>query len=182
MPSPTRGRAPKTLRLHDLDPVAFAGEVMSLVGTRAGALQIELGARPTPTLGSCPLVTAAMWLGWWAKTGDGDAEQAATALARIEAALFSRPIDKGPPVVELDATTPIGIILAAARARLHLARGEDVPVKELAALAGTDASLIRRKAGKGVLGRGTPPAQGRTMDAGILYEDAVAWLARGSAR
>jgi len=178
MPSRPHGRAPKTLRLHDLDPVDFAAQVVTRVADRFASLQIELGARQGPLTGPCPLGDAAVWLAWWAKTGDGDAEQAAAVLARLEAALFSRPIDAGPPAVELDTTTPIGLILSAARARLHIARGEDVPAKELAALSGVDASLIRRKAGKGVLGRGAPPAQGRMMDAGILYEDAVAWLAR----
>ena len=169
------GHPTTTPRLHDIDPSDFAAEVETIMWQAATALLAELGVkelhRPYP-----PIRNAAVWLGWFAKTGQGDARQAVPMLERVEGALFRRPIDIGEVAAVLDYETTIGVVIGAARARVALSKGQPVLVADLASLAGYASSRIREAIRKGELHRGPRPKKGRAMDSGILAKEARAWL------
>lgn len=119
---------------------------------------------------------AAMWLGWFAKTGNGNVDQAISMLEEVEGVLFRRTVDLGAVSAVLDYETEIGVVLGAARARVAIMQDRPVPVGDLAVLAGYAPSRVRGDVGKGLLRRGPAPDRGRAMDAGIVAEDARTWL------
>lgn len=167
----------KTPRLEDLDPDALAKRIEGLViahlrrfsltpdAAAAAAREFEVGRR-------------VRLLYRWARYGEGSATEAAASLVRLEFALFGRGVDESPPELVYEIDTEIGLLFAASRGRLLLAKKQSIPVVLLAAVAGANRQRIRQLLDAGELRRETrPQAFGRQMDAPVLCSDARKMLA-----
>jgi hypothetical protein len=149
--------------------------VSSLVSRLDGATcPIEIGGRRVDSYADIARVSTlgrdVQAMTRWAQTGDADSGMAADTLLSVISALYTRAADGTIDANELntdaDATQDFGVVILAARARIRLCQGADVPVRELAALASLSPDALRY--GEGAKLR-------RTRD-GIACEDARRWL------
>lgn len=145
-------RRPKEepVRIEDLTPAVVARAAQTLrPGEQGRHLAADLRAL-TP----------------FAKTGEGDLDDAAERLDRVMRTLYQRPgeIDFDPLRTKIrtpmDAKAPedakVIAIVRAARGRIRLDREDLIEAPDLAALVGVDESLIRRFARAGKLTRSKP--------------------------
>lgn len=172
-------RPSSALRLRDVDPDAFAAEVVRLVRDHLASslMRLSFDGWRLPD-DDFLLRTEARMLALYAQQGlIGDWTDhgcAADALVSVCAALYScagRPDIGGPDDVDVDPTDAIGIVLLAAQARIRIDRRHPVPVRELACVAGVDPNHVR------LLGRTGEIA---IVDGAVAAKVARRWLgARG---
>jgi hypothetical protein len=132
----------------------------------------------------------------WARNGRGRAATVRPALERMLQAFYQRPADyyaEGTPrratLDDVDPSTPLGALLAAAHYRLELVEGRPLTPARLAVLAGVDLSRVRQLLMIGTLVEVNPAAKsslpGRRVkghEVRVTPESALAWLkARGPA-
>lgn len=84
----------------------------------------------------------------WAQRGEGEPAEIPDLLASVCSALYPQPIDGGADEIadlaqDADPETEIGLVLAAAWARLRLSRGESLSTAQLAALGSVDPQHVR---------------------------------------
>lgn len=159
---------PTTPRLADINPVGVANDVTSAVTARARELSLlTQGDRATS-----PIFQAVAELARFAKTGEG-MTSAGDLLTKVERAYYGsaayRFIDSAPG----DTLFWIGVVVQAAKARIHMAEDRPVPPRYLAALAGVHPSRIR------TLSSGPCPTLCRSSKkrgATITHASARAWL------
>lgn len=155
------GRPSSTPRLRDIDPAAFGAEIHDAVLGHIAHLAIRIDVTWNAPQGhSSSLRWTAQLLAGYAQIGLPatdwpDHGCASDALLDVCSALYScagePDFGLGELEGEVDATTPVGIVLLAAHARVRIATRQRVPVRELAALAGVDAHHVRLLGRKGEL-------------------------------
>lgn len=177
------GVVPSLPRLEDLDAEPLARQIQALLLTKhrelSALLQQPIAEPEDP---SPPLLTRVQQLIKFARLGEGRAK-AEKALELLEVAIYGRPADKmldTKPTegafasVLIDIETPVGTVLAAARARLDLQDGRPTNSRELAALAGVSRSRVPQLLRSGEL-QYTERGSGRANTT-ITPESARAWL------
>jgi hypothetical protein len=180
-------RRTKALHLSDIDPERTAESVTRRVYARAQRDAARLGMAfglPSRVDAKTPVGTvlnrsrthkAARMCAEWAVTGKGAPEEVAAALRELRADLEG--IEPGEASGEPDLSTPAGVVLVAAAARLALVEGRAVDAKEVATLASVDERSIRAAAGAGTLppvGTGRPMRFAATVVRQYLYTRGVA--------
>lgn len=176
-------------RLKNLDPERIADDVVRMVQDHVASLilAIDMGASVPRYEGPPSLRWTVVLLTGYAQRGLAatdwqDSGCAADAMLDVCSALYSqagRPsFGAGAIDEELDADDEIGTVLLAAQARIRIDQGDDVPVRELAALASLSVSQVRE------LGRveelAVKPGAGGRNQAYVLARTARRWLgARG---
>jgi hypothetical protein len=165
-------RQSKPLRLSDLDAERTAEHVSRGVYARAQRDAARLGMAFGLPAGLDPKTTrvgtvldrshvhkAARACAEWAMAGKGKPEEVVIALRDLRADLEG--VEAGyASVREPDLSTPAGVMLVAAAARLALVEGRTVEAVEVATLASVDERSIRAVASSGVL---PPVGPGRPM-------------------
>jgi hypothetical protein len=178
-------RPATTPRLPTIEPAAFADEVRKIVVARVGALVVSANGPEAwrgKSVDGTRVRDRAAILAMFAKTGAmNNHERAEQLLLALEDALYRRPIDGEDPLPDveeqLDLETPIGVVLAAAHARVLLADKRPVPLKCLAALGGCNRVRLTQLIHEGVLKRSTrEPDRGQKRAAPILASSAIEWL------
>lgn len=184
----TRGPAPRTPRLADLDPDALAAEVVEAV--RQHIARLALGLQPAHTWdersvegGVSTLALTTADLTRFAQSGDtadwGAPSCARDALVEVCGALYSRAGEPGTfgvgeieEVVEGADPSPLGLMLRAAWARVQIAEGSPVDTAQVAALAGLNPRAVRQLVDAGEL-------RARLRDGGLTVraDEAQRWLA-----
>lgn len=189
-------------RLARIDPGQIAAEVdrrsdaalerAIQQATLDGSVELVAGPEPQPVrvrlhrLRPSDIAGAAADLCLFAQQGlcEGlgwpDASRAADAVRELVTRLYARPVDgatDGAPLteaLEADLGDPIALVLVAAWARWRLDQGQGVTARQLGALAGLDADVVRR------MGRGGGLALDGGRPAQASAEEARRWLrARG---
>lgn len=173
------------LRLDDLVPEEVAASIVEaaravmLAFSEQLAPGVEWVERKKVHPERARLAVSVATLVRYAKEG-GNHDEAQELVRDLSAALHRRVVDseeaRAEPGEELEVTTPIGLALAAASARVLLATNRPVGAPQLAILANVDASAIRRLVAAGELeAERLPPKLG-----GAQIRAAVArrWLAQ----
>lgn len=172
-------------RLKNLDPERVADDVVRMVQDHIASLtlMLDMGARMPAYEGPDQLRWTVMLLTGYAQRGLAatdwpDSGCAAGAMLDVCTALYSqagRPgIGAGAIDEELDADDEIGTVLLAAQARIHIVQGDDVPVRELAALASLSTWQVRELGRTGELA--VQPGGGGRQQAFVRAKMARRWL------
>ncbi len=188
--------------LHDIQPESIALDVAKDVAGHVLSFSDDLAPAALATsmpsdeaLAASSLAALVRRLTIWAQSGDAPtlrgptdevvATKVAAALAHLLDVLNRKPRGgarywgsksaprfEGIPVLDTDPSTRIAMVVAAVRSRLKLLRGEDLSMRELAAVAGLSASHVRRVIAEGswgfVVHRAGEGKRGRKKDEGRL--------------
>jgi hypothetical protein len=176
-----RRQAKLSPRLSTIQPAVVLDNIrvaIDAAAVRAG----RLTTTPTRQATLQPVIAEVVT---FAINGEGDVDRVDAALDDLMAFLFTSPGDafskttSATPAFNIE--TSLGLVLAAASARLKLARKEPLTTGELAALSGYSAQRVRQMAQDGSLRRVARVQRGRKMDAPIRWADAKDFLDRAAA-